>query len=185
MSIKTKFFAGIGILGLVAVGGYWYGSPYLAMKATQTAAQTNDAETFNEHVDYPLLRESIKGQMAAVVSEQMGDLAQSKAGAAGAALGLAMLGPMVDAFVRPEMMMKAMSNGKMLPKPGEGSGSSSADGTPKKELKWDFTRNGPNTVVAVPQDPSSTTASPGFVFKRYGFADWKLTEIRLPSTKPV
>ena len=56
--MKLKAIAGVLALTVAAVGGYWYYSPHLALKSMQTAAQEKDADKFNEHVDYPKLRES-------------------------------------------------------------------------------------------------------------------------------
>ncbi len=46
----------------IAIGAYWYWSPFAAIHSMQSAAETRDADAFNEYVDYPKLRESIKGQ---------------------------------------------------------------------------------------------------------------------------
>ena len=44
-------------------------------------------------------------------------------------------------------------------------------------------RKGMSKVIAYAQDAEIKDARPGFVFERYGFAGWKLTEVRLPATK--
>ena len=49
---------------------YW--SPILALRSLQTAAQDGDAEAFNEHVDYPRLRDSVKGQFSATLAQKLG-----------------------------------------------------------------------------------------------------------------
>ena len=70
--MKLKTIAGVLALTTAVVGGYWYYSPHLALKSMQAAAQQKDADKFNQHVDYPKLRESFKGQMSAIMAEQLG-----------------------------------------------------------------------------------------------------------------
>lgn len=181
MSSNSKVGISALVILLAAVGGYWYFSPYVSMSSMRSAAVAKDADAFNDHVDYPKLRESMKGQMAAIVSEKMGSGSQSGAESLGAALGMALLGPMVDAFVRPEMVMRAMQDGKFQPRLG--SDQSKSENTPGNEVKWDIERKGMNRVIAYGQTSDSKDARPGFVFERYGFADWKLTEVRLPASK--
>jgi 23S rRNA A2030 N6-methylase RlmJ len=72
MGIKAMV-GGLLAAAAAATAGYWYYySPMLAMQTMRDAAQARHAESFNRHVDYPKLRESLKGQMAARVAEQLG-----------------------------------------------------------------------------------------------------------------
>lgn len=183
MGIKT-IGAGLVVAVAVTTGGYWYYSPILSMQTMRDAAQARDAETFNRYVDYPKLRESFKGQMAAMVAEQLGSNGSSGAESLGAMLGLAMLNPMVDALVRPEVVMRAMQSGELEPSGRQGSpGSQGGQNTGNREdVRWDIQRQGLNRVIAYGLEPGTTDTSKAFgvVFDRYGFSEWKLTEVRLP-----
>jgi hypothetical protein len=88
-STSAKAAATAGVLAVAAIGGYWYWSPYLAVRQLQTAAKEKDADAFNERVDYPKLRESLKGQFSAMLAEQLGASPNSgnEMAKAGAALG--------------------------------------------------------------------------------------------------
>jgi hypothetical protein len=200
-SITTKAVVSAGALVVAAIAGYWYWSPYLAIRQMQTAANENDADAFNKRVDYSKLRESLKGQFSAMLTEQLGTAQGSgndfaKAGTAfGTMLGLAMVNTMVDALVRPETVMRAMHKGQMSPKgvpPTEGSTSPAvnqgapAATTPNDEKPgWSYERKGADKLIAYANDPSKPEATAadkfGVVLQRTGFADWKLTEIRLPT----
>lgn len=182
MSSSAKIGISAAVLAIAATGGYWYFSPYISLNNMRSAATAKDADAFNDHVDYPKLRESLKGQMAAIVGQKIGSGSQSGAESFGAALGMALLGPMVDAFVRPELVMRSMQEGDFQPRLG-GDQAKSSDGTSGKEVKWNIERKGMSKVIAYGQDADSSEARPGFVFERSGFADWKLTEIRLPASK--
>jgi hypothetical protein len=179
--MKLKAIAGALALTAAAVGGYWYYSPHLALKSMQTAAQEKDADKFNEHVDYPKLRESFKGQMSAMMAEQLGKSGSTGAEAWGAMLGAAMANQFVDALVRPEVVMKAMQSGEFNPKAAGGSSQSSEN----KKPSWTLERKGTDKVIAYGTDPTSSDKSKalGVVFERYGFADWKLTEVRFPASR--
>lgn len=200
-STSAKAAATAGVLAVAAIGGYWYWSPYLAVRQLQTAAKEKDADAFNERVDYPKLRESLKGQFSAMLAEQLGASPNSgnemaKAGAAiGTMLGLTMVNTMVDAMVRPETVMRAMQKGQLSPKdtpPNEGSKSpAGGQGGPAdthqgdEHPRWSYDRKSADRLIAYAVDPSNPDAKVedkfGVVFQRNGFADWKLTEIRLPA----
>lgn len=178
-SSKSKVVIAAAVVALAGVGAYWFYSPYLAMRSMRAAAEAKDADAFNEHVDYPKLRESIKGQMAAVLTDGLGSksASQNSMEAAGAALALALVNPLVDALVRPEMVMKTMAQGEFDLKPGEAPAAE-----PTQAPTWDVKRLGMNKVIAYAQDPNDPkTEKVGVVFERNGFADWKLTELRLPA----
>jgi hypothetical protein len=182
MTVNTKGLAAAIVVAVASVGGYWYYSPYLAIKSLHKAAQARDADAFNDYVDYPKLRESFKGQFSAMVAEKMGTTDSTNGFAAmGAALGLAMANQMIEAMVRPETMMRVMQDGKVAPRQG----TSSSD-SPQQEPVWLYERKGLNMLIAYPGKDGPVSASgekqSGLVFQRSGFADWKLTEVRLPGS---
>jgi Protein of unknown function (DUF2939) len=183
MSNTTKAAIAAVALAFAGVGAYWHYSPYLTIKQMRTAAEQNDADTFNAHVDYPKVRESLKGQLAAMMAEKLGSSGGATGGfeGLGAALGLALINPMIDAMVRPEMVMRSMQEGKLKPLPG-GAGDSAGAAERAKEPKWEFDRVEANKLVAYAVDPDGKVGTQvGAVFERSGFADWKLTELRLPA----
>jgi hypothetical protein len=180
--MNSKKIAAAVAVAVVAVGGYWYYSPHLAMKSMQAAAHKQDADAFNERVDFPKLRESLKGQMSAIMAERMGETSGSGAEALGAMLGMAMVNQFVEAFVRPEVVMRAMSSGQLKPASGKGTPASEDGPSDTNKVEWSIERKGSDKVVAYGRErgQASGEKSVGLVFERYGFVDWKLTEIRLP-----
>lgn len=196
LRMTPKTIKAATVVAVVAIAGYWYWSPFLAVRQLQAAAQQKDAEAFNERVDYPKLRESLKGQLSAVMGEQMAKTqdAGNPFAALGSMLGMAMVDRFVDAMVRPETVMRAMQNGQMSPKaapPGEATAQTadkSADQTPQEpkdeKPKWTYDRKGMDKLIAYATDPQKPGAQNseklGVVFERSGFANWKLTEVRLP-----
>lgn len=182
---STKALLAAAVVAVAGVGGYWYWSPHLALRTMHQAAIAKDAETLNDYVDYPKLRESLKGQMMAMMTEAMkpksNDSPGAQAGAAlGAMLGQAMVNGMVDAMVRPEFVMKAMQEGKLAQKSGT---AASAPAEPPKEPKWTSERRGMDKffVWTVPEAGEGPEKRFGLVLERSGFATWKLTEVRVPA----
>jgi hypothetical protein len=96
--MKNKSILAALVLAVAGIGGYWYFSPYLTMKSMRSAAQTADADAFNDKVDYPKVRESLKGQMTAMMAEKLGPTDNGFA-AFGAMLGMALVNKVVDAMV--------------------------------------------------------------------------------------
>jgi hypothetical protein len=175
----------------MAVGAYWYWSPLVAIHQMREAAKAGDADAFNDHVDYPKLRESMKGQLSAMVTKKLATEPQShnefaKAGAAlGAMLGLTLVDKLVDAFVRPETVMQAMQQGKMMPKrQPDAPASSPTPTTSDEKVTWQSERKGVDKYIAYVMKPGQPEDQRiGLVMERSGFANWKLTEIRLPAAQ--
>lgn len=192
MNIRIGKSALVVILAaLLTIVAYWYWSPFIAIKSMQSAAQANDADAFNTHVDYPRLRESLKGQFSAIMAEKMGKSGDSKNpfGAIGSVLGLAMVDKIVDAMVRPETVMRGMKSGQFGPKPpvpetpelgGDGT-STRADTGAEKKQKWTYERRSTDLLIAYREGPAPNNEKVGIVFERSGFAHWKVTELRLPA----
>ena len=191
MNIRIGKSALVGFLvALLSIAAYWYWSPFIAIKSMQSAIKANDADAFNTHVDYPRLRDSLKGQLSAVMTEKMGKSGDSKNPfqAIGSMLGLAMVDKVVDAMVRPETVMRGMKSGQFGPKspepeaaePGDGSTSTDAGTGAEKKQKWTYERISTDLLIAYPEGPAPNKEKMGIVFERSGFAHWKVTELRLP-----
>lgn len=182
------------IAAALTLGAYWYWSPFLVIHSMQSAAEAKDADRFNEHVDYPKLRESLKGQFYAAMGEKVEQAGQGgsemeRAGAAlGSMLGKAMVDGLVDAMVRPEVVMRAMREAELQRNPAgkheAGDGHYSDEGASKEKVKWGHERLNADKLLVFPKkDGEVADKSVGLVFERTGFANWKLAEIRIPVTR--
>jgi hypothetical protein len=199
----SKVIKAAAVAAIVATAGYWYWSPFLTVRQLQLAAQKRDAVAFNAHVDYPRLRESIKSQYSDRLSDKFGKAADAdndfaKLGAAvGNLIGRAVVNPVVDAMVRPEIIMQAMQSGHLSitvkdsppsetpPKPEGNSDGQAAPERKDDKPKWVYERKGVNQVIAYATDLKKPDAQNqdkfGLVLQRSGFATWKLSEVRLPA----
>ncbi len=163
------------------VAAYWYWSPYLAVRELREAAINADAVRFNEHVDFPRVRDSLKAQFADRI-----DGADARAGGGlGGLLANALVGTVIDAAVRPETIMFAMREGRFkIERKGQRNDEAQAEPAERRQPVWRTERQGPNTVLFHAQrdgkDSGSRKDGMALVLQRQGFADWKLTGIRLP-----
>jgi len=210
---KSHAVAALIVAALLGLAAYWYWSPFLAVRELQRAGQAGDAEAFNAHVDYPRLRESLKKQLTELLARKTGITADSSnpLAALGGMIGQRLINPLVDAMVRPETVMAAMSTGRLgssadasapaqppVPAPSDPSAPAaappaaapSAPGAPAaadaKPPRWIIDRQGMNRMTAYAVDPARPDEPNadrlGLVFERSGFVDWKLTDIRLPTS---
>ena len=185
MQSRRGLIAGV-VLFVAVLGAYWYFSPHLVLYRMQQAAINGDPDGVNDHIDYPALRESMRGQMAAVMTDKMSELKDNPFAALGGMMAIAMVNQLVDSMVRPEVMANAMTTGRLKRAEGPAAtASSDAAGDKPQRVHWSLERKGADRVIARPKDEQGVVDAnvPGFVFERRGFADWKLTEIRLPPLK--
>lgn len=182
--MKQKSIALTFLAALLGLAAYWYWSPFVAMANLKSAIKKNDAQAFNQHVDYPLLRENMKVQFLRVVETKV-PKSEGPMGAVGQNFAKAMMVKIVDAMVQPENVMKAMSQGqfadpkKASPATGQPENGSQA---PAVKVQWEFERVNADKMIAVARDAREPTGPNAMrlVFERSGFADWKLTGINLP-----
>lgn len=169
------------VVACAGIAAYWYWSPWLALRAMQSAAVAHDAGAFNAHVDYPRVRDSLKAQLSAQMAGQMARSpeANNPLAALGAMLGKTMTDKMVDAMVRPETIMQIMQSGQFGPSAPAAAPQASENGPAGS--KWIVVREGTGKLIAM---PGGGTAAPDkqlrIVFERSGFAHWNLTEVRMP-----
>ena len=204
--MTSKTIKAVVVAAAAVVAAYWYWSPFLTVRQMQAAARSRDAAAFNQHVDFPRVRESIKNQFSDKLADKFGKTSGSdndiaKLGAAfGNLLGRAVVNPLVDALVRPETIMQAMEYGRLTvaasdkqptdaPSKAEGNpdgqsstGRESGDG----KVRWSYERIGTDKVIAYATDPKKPDEGNqdkfGLVMHRNGFATWKLVEVRLPAS---
>lgn len=210
MKSSSKTVLALVVALLLALAAYWYWSPFLAVRELQKAAQAGDADTFNAHVDYAKLRESLKTQLSALLAQKIGATPDSgnPLAALGGMIGQRLLNPLVDAMVRPDTVMAAMKSGQWgrnaatpampaVPAVPPAAGAQAAPpavpappavatSTDESRGRWVIDRQGASRMTAYSVDPAKPDEANadrlGLVFERSGFADWKLTDIRLPAT---
>lgn len=166
----------VGLLAVIA-GALYYG-PHWTLYRMRAAVESRDAPAFSSHVDFPALREDVKGQlmikMASVM--QKDEMKNNPFAGLGQMLAVGMVNQMVETFVSPAGVMMMMSEGKASVQkdapavpPPIGSG--------KEAPKYDVSYTDWSTVVLRSTDVSAAGA---FVLKRQGLFSWKLAAVQLP-----
>jgi hypothetical protein len=176
-ALVLALFAGV-------VGAYWYWSPVWVVRQMHAAARAGDGATFNEYVDYGRLRESLKPQLAQLAGARPAGASGAAAEGPGAwvsSIVRAMSDRLVDALVRPEVVMQIMRAGRLAPREREPSDAASAAAGPGSgRVVWTHERAGPDRyVVYALREGADPGQRIGLVFERSGFARWRLVELRL------
>ncbi|WP_420993789.1 DUF2939 domain-containing protein [Cupriavidus sp. 30B13] len=98
----------------LAVAATSYASPYWTLYQMRAALEARDADRFSRYVDYPALRESLKGQLTAALERKLGAplLRDTPLAGIGQAIGQAVINTMIDTMVSPAGVMALMAGEK-------------------------------------------------------------------------
>ncbi|MFM0239598.1 DUF2939 domain-containing protein [Paraburkholderia phytofirmans] len=194
------------LIVVIAALGFAYASPYIALNNLKRAADARDAQTVNQYVDFPALRESLKEQVAGLLTRRLGAHGNGNPLAAiGAMIGVALIGPLVDAYATPDGVA-ALLNG-MPPRgdPGERPPAPPAASNPPDAAATAAAPAAPpagnavngNANATPPQPPQTTAGYRGLnefvvtyqhgagdarysaIFQREGVFTWKLAAVNL------
>ncbi len=101
------------VLALAVMAGWLYASPYIAFRAMAKAAETGDAVALADYVDFPAVKESLKGSLTAQFNRSLSTKASDSpfAGLAVLMAGAA-VNTMVDQMVTPEGIATMYRQGK-------------------------------------------------------------------------
>jgi hypothetical protein len=159
------------LLLLAAAIGWYVFSPAWTVRGMVEAAEARDEARFSAYIDYPALRDDMKADLTARLKEEAGQDGNPQAKVA-AAMGLALIGPMVDRMVSPESMKQSFARIMKADKAVR-AGKDAAE----KEMP-EIRRQGINRFLVAGKDMPDS----GLVFERRGLG-WKLTGIELPPAK--
>jgi hypothetical protein len=189
------------VVVIAALLGYVYASPYLALDRMKRAADARDAQTVDEYVDFPLLRDSLKQQVAELLTRRI-DTQRSGNPLAliGAMIGAALVGPLVDSYATPDGVAAILNGipprgdpGEKPPVPPQAS-----NGPPPAVAATPAPSPAPAPAPQTPRRPPQTTmgyrsfdtfvinyqhgagdARYSAILRRYGLVSWKLVAVDL------
>ncbi|MFT4065663.1 DUF2939 domain-containing protein [Paraburkholderia sp.] len=174
---------------VIAALGFVYASPYIAVNNLKRAADARDAQTVNQYVDFPALRDSLKQQVADMLTRRLEADSGSKMATIGAVIGVTLIGPLVDAYATPDGVA-ALLNG-MPPRGTPGEQPEAPPATSDTEAP---------TAPAANSAPPARQSTAGYrslnefvvtfwrgegnanysaIFRREGLITWKLAAINL------
>ncbi|WP_233801061.1 DUF2939 domain-containing protein [Paraburkholderia sp. HP33-1] len=178
---------------VIAALGFVYASPYIAVNNLKRAADARDVQTVNQYVDFPALRDSLKQQVADMLTRRLEADAGNKMATIGAVIGVTLIGPLVDAYATPDGVA-ALLNG-MPPRgtPGEqpaappaaggeapaapAAGANQASAPPPARQSTAGYRSLNEFVITFRRGEGSANYSA--IFRREGLVTWKLAAINL------
>lgn len=184
MAQKRSPLSTLLVLAVLFAGVWVYFTPYLALNKLQKAARQGDQQAMAELVDFPSLRESVKGNVASAVEHSVGR-GRNPLGVLGGILAGAVASPVVDAVVTPQGIA-ALTEGVRpgARRNGDADGSS---GVRVKDVKVrrgyeDFDHFAVHFV-----DKNNGHERMALVLRREGLVHWRLSGVRLPGarTEPV
>ncbi len=160
---------------LVLALAWLIASPWITVVRMQSAAAERDADALSVHIDFPAVREDLKGQVNAYVMATIAEESDNNPFAAlGGLLASVLVDKLVDAFVTPSglvMLMEGKAPDMAFGKPDEERGlRKPLDGAKYRYVSWD------QFAVSVESDQGGEIA---FLLRRQGFG-WRLVAIRLP-----
>ena len=177
MAQKRSSFSTLLVLAVLFAGVWMYFTPYLALNKLQKAARQGDEEAMAELVDFPALRESVKGNVRSAVSNAVGR-EHNPIGVLGGILAGAVAGPVVDAVVTPQGIA-ALTEGE---RPGQRRG---VDAGPDsrvrvKNVKVKRGYESFDLFVVHFVDKNDGREKMALLMRREGITHWRLSGIRIP-----
>ncbi|CAE6696660.1 hypothetical protein R69619_00515 [Paraburkholderia nemoris] len=191
------------VIVVIAALGFCYASPYMALNTLKRAADARDAQTVNEYVDFPALRESLKQQVTGLLTRRLDVQGNGNPLAAiGAMIGVALIGPLVDAYATPDGVAALLNGMPPRGNPGErppvpaGAGNPPAAPAAAPEPAPPPAGNNGNSATP-PQPPQTTAGYRGLnefvvsyqhgagdarysaILRREGLFTWKLAAVNL------
>lgn len=209
--MKARWTLAVLVLFAALAASAWWFSPWWVLHQVKVAAERNDAQAVSDVIDYPKLRDSLKGELNTVVSSRLREGASrlGEVGRTGATLGAvlasALVEKLVETMVRPEFVIQAVRDGQITlpgratgererpsaggtPAPAGSAGTESAGRVGPVRFQWRPERLSADRMVvwvskaqSEPRQKAAAGEEFGLVFERRGLIDWKLCAVRLPA----
>lgn len=176
---------------LAALCAWIWFAPHLTVHAMRKAAERGDAEALAAHVDFPALRESVRAQFAARVSDRLGgDSGWSRLGAD---VATTLASPAIDAMVSPEALTMIFAGrdirdrytGPADAAPPAADAVDSQGGIDTSRWRLTMGYDDLSTFSVKVANDGMGPAPSRLVFKRHHLLWWKLSAIELPSVGAV
>jgi hypothetical protein len=175
MAQKRSSLSTLLVLAVLFAGVWLFFTPYLAMNKLQKAAREGDEQAMAELVDFPALRESVKGNVRSAVAGSVGR-ERNPIGVLGGILAGAVAGPVVDAVVTPQGIA-ALTEGE---RPGRRHGSDGDARLRVKDVKVKRGYEGFDLFVVHFVSKDDGRERMALLLRRQGITRWRLSGIRVP-----
>lgn len=164
-----KYIIGILALIIIGFGGWYFASPYMALNGLKDAVEEGDADDLESRVDFPAVRESLKSDLKAKMTEEL----TKEDSDPFAALGLALADKLVDNVL--DGLLTPQGIAKLIQKRNKGDDAAEGDATENEDSFDDFElkRIGLSKFRLINTKDEN---SPQLVFTRDGLS-WKLSRV--------
>jgi len=147
------------------------------------AIENRDAESLNDYVDYPTLRENLRATLSASMMKQMSKLDDNPFAALGVAIGSSLVNQMVDTMVTPEGLRMIMQGERPSVAQAQERNTTNAktDVSPERQVEVQAHYDTFNRFSLRARRLDATKDQEiVLVFLRSGLCTWKLSRINLP-----
>jgi len=166
MTPKLKKIGIATAVTVVIVGvGYYFSSPYLAIRDIRKSLLAGNFDQVNKYIDYPSIREDIKPQLGAIVLQNMRDdpeMADNPFAGFSELLIPSMVNSMVDQYVSPSGLEEFLEDESL------------DQALDNISMGYDGLKN--FQVILTADDGREIN----LLFNREGFAEWTLKSVILP-----
>jgi hypothetical protein len=177
---KPKSWVAGTMVVILAIGaGAAYFTPHWTLYRMRAAVEARDATAFSSHVDFPALKEDVKGQLMVRMSSvmQQPQMKDNPFAGFGQMLAVGVVNQLVDTFVSPAGVMMMLSEGKPTVDRNAPAAPPPLGPTKEQAPAYAIGYKDWSTVVLRSKD---TSAAGAFVLKRQGLFSWKLAAVELP-----
>ncbi len=166
-------------LAVIAVSGWFYYTPYMAVHGMQEAAQERDATRLAGYVDFPVVKENLKADLNGRMLQK---LQGQPFAAVGAVFAGALVNTMVDAIVSPQGLAMMMHGEKPLTASTAERTESGSQEQPKEtsQVETRMGYDGLNQFAIRVHRRDTPDQVIHLVLQRRHLLSWQLAEIRLP-----
>ena len=176
--IKRIVFAIALLVAILAAASYF--SPHATVSQMRNAIEKRDYDTFSHYVDYPALRESFRGQMAAALQEMAQD-DPDHSGALGAltrGIVTSLVAPMLDVMITPAGVIEMMNRGTPKITSAVVVGAiTQTPAAPESVPEMMVSYQGWDRVAFYRTDTSENDGR--FILRRHGLWSWRLAAVEL------
>ncbi|WP_296167730.1 DUF2939 domain-containing protein [uncultured Brevundimonas sp.] len=176
-----KLLTGVVIAGVIGLAGYWAAAPVLTGQAIIRAAERGDGAALERLVDFPALRESMKGELNdLLVAEMRSDprVVENNLGGLATMLGPMFISGAVDTVVTPQGVAAMVTTAK-APE-ADGTASLEPDkgrDEPDLHKAWGYRSLDVFAVTLTDRDrPENSLA---LLLERRGLFTWRLAAVDL------
>ena len=176
--MKARVWIAVAVIALLLLAGYYFASPFLAMRSFSAAIKAQDQKRLERLVDFPAVREGLKTDLDGQVSARLQTdrkLRDSSLGALGALFAPMLVDKAIDSVVTPKGIVKLA--GKDLMGAGDQGDEGDGSGAKPRSEKVTYRYASLNRFEIIQPRPQGVIT---WVLARQNVFGWKLVKIDLP-----